>query len=268
MAHPSIRNRIQKIQSHLGVKADGIVGPGTLTALENALFGEKDQHQAPGLIPEPNPDQLLVSQKGIGMIVSFEISSKAYYQKFLLAPSWPGSASGVTIGIGYDLGYHTQNQIQSDWGGRVSGKDLDQLVSLAGTTGARAKEAVQGLSDIRIPYDAACDVFYSSSLAKTAVKVRKAYPGVQDLFPDAQAAMLSLVYNRGTAMAGPSRREMAALKALVAVADYAGMAEQFLSMKRLWEGKGLPGLLKRRDQEARLIQGSDRDYESDQLVMI
>jgi hypothetical protein len=29
---------------------------------------------------------------------------------------WPGGGSGITIGIGYDLGFVTVDQFESDWG--------------------------------------------------------------------------------------------------------------------------------------------------------
>ena len=61
---------------------------------------------------------------------------------------------------------------------------------------------------------------------------------------------------------------MAAIKELVASADYEGIAQQIRVMKRLWEGSGLSGLLKRRDDEARLVRLSDREYETIELVRV
>ena len=61
---------------------------------------------------------------------------------------------------------------------------------------------------------------------------------------------------------------MAAIKPLVVRQDYAGIAGQFIAMKRLWENKGLDGLLKRRDDEARLLRQSDRNYEASEIVHV
>jgi GH24 family phage-related lysozyme (muramidase) len=47
---------------------------------------------------------------------------------------------------------------------------------------------------------------------------------------------------------------MAAIKPLVPKKDYNGIASQIRSMKRLWIGQGLDGLLKRRDEEAKMVQ--------------
>ncbi len=63
----------------------------------------------------------------------------------------------------------------------------------------------------------------------------------------------SIVYNRGSSMVGSSREEMRKIRDLVPLKDYQGIAQQIISMKRLWEGKGLDGLLKRRDAEAALV---------------
>ena len=67
---------------------------------------------------------------------------------------------------------------------------------------------------------------------------------------------------------GESRKEMAEIKPLVEQQNYAGISQQIKSMKRLWEDKGLDGLLKRRDDEAKLIRQSDRTYEESEIVRI
>jgi GH24 family phage-related lysozyme (muramidase) len=50
---------------------------------------------------------------------------------------------------------------------------------------------------------------------------------------------------------------MVNIKDLVANKDYKGIAKEIRSMKRLWEGKGLDGLLKRRDKEAKMVEICD-----------
>jgi GH24 family phage-related lysozyme (muramidase) len=61
---------------------------------------------------------------------------------------------------------------------------------------------------------------------------------------------------------------MLAIRDLVARGDLAGIAAQIRSMKRLWEGKGLDGLLRRRDDEAALVAGARRTYTPDELVRL
>lgn len=58
---------------------------------------------------------LVLSDRAVDMIIRYETGGKAYYVKKLVRPTWPGGDSGVTIGIGYDLGYYSAAQIRSDW---------------------------------------------------------------------------------------------------------------------------------------------------------
>ena len=55
-------------------------------------------------------------------------------------------------------------------------------------------------------------------------------------------------------MTGDSRLEMRDIKLLVPKRDYRGIAEELRKMKRIWEGKGLDGLLARREAEAKLVE--------------
>ena len=280
-----VKNRIKRLQSYIGVNADGIIGPATLTALENRIFSEnhykektdkkeKNQDQDKNENKEELPKEhqfeyaLKVSQKGLDLIVKYEISSKNYYKKFLSHPVWPGGSSGITIGIGYDLGYNTAGRIIKDWQGKIDFGYLQKLLKIAGKKGKAAEQSFHGVKNIFIPLESAKKVFYESSLPRYAVKTRNTYPEVENLFPDAQAALLSLIYNRGAAMKGSRRNEMAAIKPLVPNMDYQGIAAQIKAMKRLWEGTGLDGLLKRRDSEADLVLFADRAYEDNEIVRI
>ena len=280
-----VKNRIKRLQSYIGVNADGIIGPATLTALENRIFAEnhykektdkkeKNQNQDKNENKEKLPKEhqfeyaLKVSRKGLDLIVKYEISSKNYYKKFLSHPVWPGGSSGITIGIGYDLGYNTAGRIIKDWQGKIDFENLQKLLKISGKKGKAAEQSFHGVRDIFIPLESAKKVFYESSLPRYAAKTRKIYPEVENLFPDAQAGLLSLIYNRGAAMKGSRRREMAAIKSLVPDMDYQGIAAQIKAMKRLWEGTGLDGLLKRRDSEAELVLFADRAYEDMEIVRI
>ena len=61
---------------------------------------------------------------------------------------------------------------------------------------------------------------------------------------------------------------MKELTAAVAAADLDAVAEQLESMKRLWLGRNLDGLLARRDREAELVLGAQRPYGENELVKI
>ncbi|WP_035477419.1 glycoside hydrolase family protein [Aliagarivorans taiwanensis] len=258
----TVVERLKRIQDQLGVEADGQLGPQTLSAIEKAVFG-KEGHGSP---VQAGPAQLglRLSKSGIEQIVAYEIGSPAYYDKQLQSPCWPGGQSGVTIGIGYDLGYASRSQFAEDWQ-PLPDAVKHTLIKVLGLKGHKAKRQIASLRNIKIPYAVALDVFTRSSLPSYASKTLKAYPGLDQLHPDAQVALISLVYNRGTSTKGATRTEMLNLRRCVAESDYSAMAKNIRSMKRLWVGKGLDGLLKRREHEAHLIE-TVTDYELGELV--
>lgn len=260
MRNKLLLDRIKQIQKHLQLEPDGLIGAHTLTAIENRLFSKMDD------IDEVF--SLTISDAGLRQLVSHEIVSKSYYNRFLKTPIWPGGGSGVTIGIGYDLGYNRRSQIQKDWQSKVADVFLEKLKKMSGIKGEAAKKSLRLVKAVKIHYDIAKAVFAESTLPRYAQLTRKAYPGIEGLYPDAQSALLSLVYNRGSAMSGSRRKEMAAIKLLVLQEDYSGIANELRNMKRLWHGKGLDGLLKRRDDEADLIENAHRRYVKLNLIMV
>lgn len=260
MSNKSTKDRIKNIQRFLNLDADGVIGSDTLTAIENRLF-ENVSDTDDGF-------SLTISRQGLEQLIQHEISSKSYYNRSLKRPIWPGGASGVTIGIGYDLGYNKASQIRNDWRGKISDLDLEKLVAVSGLKSDDAKSALRRVKTVEIAFEEAKQVFSETTLPRYAAVTRKAYPGVESLFPDTQAALLSLVYNRGPAMSGTRRKEMSAIRSFVAQQDYAGIEQQLISMKRLWEGKGLAGLLKRRDDEASLVSGANRTYDDSNLIRV
>lgn len=256
----STSERIKHIQQFLELEPDGIIGSATLTAIENRLFDDNDKTR--------ENYSLVISGTGMEQLVRHEVVSKTYYNKFLKHPIWPGGSSGVTIGIGYDLGYNRASQIQRDWFGKVSDADLEKLKKVSGLKADKAKKQLVRLKSINVSFENATRVFSESTLPRYAAATRKVYPGIEKLHADAQTALLSLVYNRGASVSGSRRKEMAAIKPLVLQQDYAGIAQQIQSMKRLWQGKGLDGLLTRRDDEAALVLASDRRYTPSELIRV
>jgi GH24 family phage-related lysozyme (muramidase) len=166
---------------------------------------------------------------------------------------WPGGASGITIGIGYDLGYESAGDFQKDWQA-ILGADFATLSQVVGLKGADAQAKAPTLKAIKIKSADAEQVFLERSVPKYQALTQKAFPGVDALPADAQGALFSLVYNRGTSMNGDSRTEMRAIRDAVPNGDLQEIANQLRAMKRLWVGKGLDGLLKRRDAEADLVE--------------
>ncbi len=212
---------------------------------------------------------IVASKKSINLLISAEVSSKAYYEKFLTHPVWPKGESGITVGIGTDLGQMSEEAITEDWQNYVSVDDLHLMLSVSGLKGTRAQAELPKIKSVIVPFDAACDVFYKRSLPKFAKLTHGIYPGLEQLEPDAVGALISMVYNRGAALNGPGRVEMKSIVHLVPHKDYAGIAALVLQSKRLWVGKkGMDGIVTRRTTEASYIADAVREYGPDELVTI
>jgi GH24 family phage-related lysozyme (muramidase) len=196
----------------------------------------------------------MISKKSLEMIIHHEIGGRAYYDKKLQAPIWAGGESGVTIGMGYDLGYNSEKQFMLDWSGVINLNYINALRPTIGIKGPQAKAMLKGeILNVRIPYNTAYEVFVKSSLPRYYAMTKKIYPNMDLLNDDTKGALVSVVYNRGNRLEGDSRAEMRAIVDLIAKQDYEGIAEQIEKSKRLWENKGLDGLVKRRESEADLI---------------
>lgn len=209
---------------------------------------------------------MTISQNAIDLILRFEIGgSKKYYDRYLSRPTWPGGASGVTIGIGYDLGY--DKNIEEDWEHRLSEQDFSRLYRVRGLTGQRARTSISGVRDIVIPWEAAMDVFTSSTLPVYIQQTMDAFPCAEKLPPDAFGALVSVVFNRGPLIDKSDRRkEMRAIRNILLAGnddivdkqDIKDIASQVRSMARLWNDvKSSDGdLHDRRLAEADLIMST------------
>jgi hypothetical protein len=199
---------------------------------------------------------MALSSASLKLILQFEVGGgKSYYDKKLKSPTWPGEASGVTIGVGYDLGYYEKETIQADWEDYLTPKDLKRLLACAGKKGKDAEKAIVAVKDIVIDWDDALAVFKNTTISTFWRKTKLAFPGAENLHPNVRGALLSLVFNRGTSLKGERRKEMAAIKDLIATKDYEGIATQLEGMKRVWVGTTIAeGMNRRRDAEAALTR--------------
>jgi GH24 family phage-related lysozyme (muramidase) len=169
---------------------------------------------------------------------------------------WPGGESGITIGIGYDLGFSTEEQFEADWSPFLSSDEIERLKDVIGLSGDAAARRAGEFRDIKIERADAEQIFKDRTLPLYSQRTENAFPGIEKLPAAAQGALVSLVFNRGPGMNGDRRREMRAVRDAVGAGDLQEIANQIRAMKRLWEGKGLDGLLKRRDAEADLVESA------------
>jgi len=247
LATTDVLTHIKRIQKALNIGDDGIVGPITVSRIEALI--------SPKLPAIPAGASLVVSINSVNAIINFEVSSPAYYDKYFQKPVWPKGDSGVTIGIGYDCGYCSKDEFRKAWGGIISETDLNTMLSVVGLKAGNAQAALSSCQSVKIPYAKASMVFYQSTLPVYAGRTKRAYKGLEKLPPDAQGAILSLVYNRGSAINdNESRREMKNLVSLISAGDLKGMATEIRNMKRLWPN--VRGLQDRREKEATLVENA------------
>jgi GH24 family phage-related lysozyme (muramidase) len=198
----------------------------------------------------------MISRKAIDLIIQHEVGGREVYTRKYQKPIWAGGDSGCTVGLGYDLGYVTEKQFFEDWQG-LNLNFLNALKRFCGVKGEVVKSMMKGeVLNVVIPYNIAYDVFVKKSIPKYYAMTKRIYPQLDTLNEDTRGALVSMVYNRGSKIEGDSRKEMKAIVELVAKQDYEGIAEQIEKSKRLWEGKGLDGLVIRRESEADLIRSS------------
>ena len=205
----------------------------------------------------------MLSKKSLDLILEFEVGGgENYYNKFLKNPAWPEGQSGVTIGVGYDLGYVNKTEFSEDW--KDLPKDIfDRLYKVVGIKGYNAKNLIRGLKDISIPWDLSLKVFNNKTVTKFYNLTRQTFPNFDNLPEDAKGGLVSLVFNRGAALEGDRRREMKLIRdGMKLVSNYdqkalTFIANQIRSMKRIWIGGSIEkGMSRRRDAEAKLIEDS------------
>lgn len=239
---------VKQVQRALGLKDDGIDGRITWTAIADRFKKTVIASESEG------PPTAKLSEKSLNLILKYEVGGgESYYNKALKKPTYPGGASGVTIGIGYDLGYNTKIQFAYDWKNVLSESIFKRLEACTGAKGETARQLVRHVRDIEISWEDAFKVFENSTVPRFINETLRAFPGADKLHPDAFGALVSIVFNRGGSVSGASRREMLNIRNLIPSKNYNAIASEIRSMKRLWIGKGLDGLLKRRDEEAQIV---------------
>jgi hypothetical protein len=245
---------VKSVQSALGLEPDGVDGALTWAAIA-AKVGVV---AAARVVPLSTSTAIGIGDAAYKLILKYEVGGGAsYYNKALKHPCYPGGESGVTIGIGYDMGYNTTAQFADDWKDVLSDSDYGRLVPHLGKKSGAAKAAISSVKDISVSWEAAEVVFKDNTLPRFIKETVRAFPGSERLHEDAFGALVSLVFNRGGSTTGSSRAEMLNIKNAIASnrADiYAYIADQIVDMKRLWVGKGLDGLLTRRDEEAKMVK--------------
>ncbi|WP_145145464.1 S8 family serine peptidase [Roseomonas gilardii] len=222
---------------------------------------------APEATARPVDPRAAISGAAYDFVLRWETGGRDYYERVIGGrPAWPGYASGITIGCGYDLGYHRPAEFRADWGGRIAPAELERLATTIGfrTTepdrAAKVETArglVASLADIVVPWTVAIAQFDAGKLPVLVGKLYGALDNLDLLHPHARGALLSLVFNRGAsfALAGPRFAEMRAIAEAMAEGSPAAFARipgLLRDMRRIWGPES--SLSRRREGEARLFE--------------
>lgn len=196
--------------------------------------------------------QLLLSSGGRSLVLEYETGGKSGYDPHPEAPD--PRLSGVTWGIGYDGHYNSPTVIKMDWA-ILGSRNVDRLAAMHPYYGRSAQAHLKEVRDITIAWQTATDVFDNVDVAREFANAKRAVPGFEKLRPNAQAAWISLGFNRGWSMSGPNRVEMREMRDLTPKRDYEGIAFQLRKMPRIWRGTSIErGMTRRRIAEAKLME--------------
>jgi hypothetical protein len=217
-----------------------------------ALGGDRQElATSRGTVTSRTKSDRKISQKAIDLIVAFEVSSKDIYQRKYQGVTRPGGASGITIGIGYDVGYVSVANLKEDWAGYMSDSDIALLSRACGVTGSRANALLRPLSSIRIPWDPAYTQFLKNVVPVYVAATLNSLPNANVLSDDSLGALVSLVYNRGPSfeLSGDRYSEMRAIKRLCIIKSFKTIGDQIEHMSRLWTTPDVIGVARRRHLE-------------------
>lgn len=217
---------------------------------------EMAEYAARPLVKRPAPSAKPISESAIRLILGFEVISQNHYQKRLTKPIWPGGDSGVTIGIGYDVGYVVKEWLLEDWQAFVDEQTIAELQGACGLKGGAAREVLKDCERVEVPWIVAERQFRDRMLPLYVAETMNSLPNSELLPPQCLGALVSLVYNRGSSfkLKGVRYAEMRAIRLHMVNKAFRKVPEELRGMKRIWEGKGLDGLIVRRELEAKLFE--------------
>jgi hypothetical protein len=198
-----------------------------------------------------------ISEGATKLIIAAEITNKRTYESKYSSPVWPGLMSGVTIGIGYDIGWVSQSDLAQDWKSYIDDKTIEILSRASGRRGSAAAELLDALKAIKIQWNSASDEFYSETLPRCIGATESALPNTSVLSNDCFGALVSIAYNRGPAFgeAGDRYREMRAIHDYMNQKHFQQIPVVIRRMKRLWlNDPKARGVVLRREAEALLFE--------------
>ncbi|NBU97811.1 MAG: hypothetical protein EBS19_06305 [Spirochaetia bacterium] len=215
----------------------------------------------------------MISENALKLIIDFEVGGgEAYYNKKAKFPIWPGGASGITIGIGVDLGHIKKSDFDSIIAEYYSENEsilLSKCIGFTGKVGSldsekQMKSLLETVKTCELDFQSAIEIHENFTIPLYYERTKKTFKGLDSLPDDAKGAIVSLVFNRGTKLDGPKRIHMAKIAELVFNYDktkdatlLSEIADTFINMAEIWKGEKIyEGIKKRRIAEANLVTNS------------
>jgi hypothetical protein len=174
--------------------------------------------------PGGEPSATPISGQAFDLIVEFEVTGEPTYTQKYRKPVWPQGQSGVTIGIGYDVGYASKPQLRADWGGAIPDAMITALEAALGVTGTPASAVAKRFqATVDVPWPDAIKVHREKVLPRWVGLVERNLNNADIIGPDCLGALVSLTYNRGASFGkdGERYREMRNIKSLMAAKNFA-----------------------------------------------
>ena len=251
------RNKLAAFDALLqrAIDNEDLIGAGR--GLRERQIQEYDYYISKAAAPRIARSSRPISERAIKLIVSFEVTNEQAYGKKYQGVTWPKGASGVTIGIGYDVGYVTTAWLHEDWDGLMEAGQAALLEKACSITGERADALLGQLKSINIPWTPAYQQFRERTVPLYVAETISALPNCDKLSDDSLGALVSLVYNRGASFqnTGSRYQEMRAIRQSMAQGRFKDIPDELRTMKRIWAGNpSMKGLLVRRDLEAKLFE--------------
>jgi GH24 family phage-related lysozyme (muramidase) len=236
---------------------DALQNLAILDATRSVREGMGKKYASRAITPRNKPSNRAISEAATQLIILFEVTSGTRYEKEFKHPIWPAGESGVTIGVGYDLGYITPEWLEEDWREILEKTDIGLLSKACGLRGDAAHRALSKFTTVTLPWDKAESQFRKNVLPRYVAETIAVLPNAEKLTNDCLGAMVSLVYNRGASFRkdGERYREMRAIRQHMLDEKYDLIPIEIRKMIRLWKDKpNLGGLVKRRKLEAALFE--------------
>jgi hypothetical protein len=200
------------------------------------------------------PSSTQISQRATKLIIFFEVSGEVAYRRQYKHPEWPGEQSGVTIGIGYDLGYASKETFKAEWQDYIDKDIIAKLSDACYVKGNSAEELARSFQGVEIDWPIAFNQYTAKTQPIYVGETEGSLPNTNLLSADSLGALVSLVYNRGASFNGNGDRyaEMRNIKSHMRLKKFDQVPDEIRSMRRLWPNSR--GLRDRREAEAKLFE--------------